>query len=652
MEESPQSRQERQAVCGICGVISFEAMPVQAAVRSMMRAMIHRGPDDDGYEEFPFGRHDAEGPRVGLGFRRLAILDLSPAGHQPMVNPATGDCLIFNGEIYNFIEIRSRLRAAGVEVASSGDTEVLLKALSQWGERALEELDGMFALAFYEARNRRVLLARDHIGIKPLYVARSRGGILFASEIRAILASGLVSTELDPAGMATMLAYGSPQDPLTILKDVKSFPAGSSCWVTADAATADTLPTPRRYWDFPAVSAAVSERDALETIGSLLDSAVRDQIISDVPLALFLSAGIDSGTLSALGHRLSPSLRTHCVGFESGTHEDEREAAAATAAAIGTRHSQTVLTDAQAAMFWQQWLDAADRPSVDGLNTYIVCAAVKQAGVTVALSGGGADEIFGGYSYFERVPALYQKLRTLAVLPSSARRSLAYAVGSLTSKNRRDRAMDLVANLDTPVDVLLWRRRLFTNSQLTALGLRSRDVGLSPHYLHNAEQQRLDAESRIDTFQALSRAESRLYLANTVLRDVDVNSMAHSLEVRVPFLSRRLVDYTSSLPGSMHQPEGGSPKHLLRQIGRNLLPPAVFNRRKTGFCLPIAEWMLGANRESCTAAIDAVATCPTFNTGAVRSLWNDFLAHPQRCHWNRPLALVSLGNYLIRHSKT
>ena len=178
--------------------------------------------------------------------------------------------------------------------------------------------------------------------------------------------------------------------------------------------------------------------------------------------------------------------------------------------------------------------------------------------------------------------------------------------------------------------------------------MRPSELGLSPHYLPQAEQQRLDAEARIDTFQSLSRAECRLYLANTVLRDVDVNSMAHSLEVRVPFLSRRLVDYTASLPGSMHQPAGGSPKHLLREIGRDLLPPTVFTRPKTGFCLPMAEWMLGPNRDSCAAAVDAVAACSLFNAGAVRSLWNDFVAHPERCHWNRPLALVALGSYLTQ----
>ena len=638
-------------MCGICGILRFDTAPVEVSVRGMMRAMVHRGPDDEGYEELPLGRGAGQGPTLGLGFRRLSILDLSPAGHQPMFNPATGDCLIFNGEIYNFVELRSRLRAAGVEVASSGDTEVLLKALTLWGDRALEGLDGMFAVAFYDARNRRVLLARDHLGIKPLYVARSRNAVVFASEMRAVLASGLVSNELDPAGMATFLAYGSPQAPLTPFKEIRSFPAGSYCWLTADEATAQQLPHPRCYWSFPPVSAPGSEKDAVEKISALLDSAIRDQVLSDVPLGVFLSAGIDSGTMAALARRATPSLRTHCVGFLANADMDERQAAAETAAAVGTHHSETALTDAEVTAFWQRWLDAADRPGVDGLNTYIVCAAIKQTGITVALSGGGADEIFGGYSHFARIPAMHRRLRHLAALPPSLRRSLAYAVGGVTSRNRRDRAVDLVTRLDSPVDALLWRRRIFTNRQLSAFGMRPNELHLSPHYLPPAEQQRLDADARIDTFQALSRAECRHYLSNTVLRDVDVNSMAHSLEVRVPFLSRRLIDYTATLPGSMHQPAQARPKHLLRAIGRSLLPPSVFTRAKTGFCLPIAEWMLGLNRDSCTAAIDAVAACPMFDAGAVRAVWNGFVAHPRQCHWNRPLALVSLGNYLMRQTR-
>lgn len=267
-----------------------------------MRAMVHRGPDDEGYEELRLGGgYDA--PVAGFGFRRLSILDLSPAGHQPMVNPATGDCLIFNGEIYNFRRLKLKLEAEGIAVRSSGDTEVLLKSLSHWGEAVLEQLDGMFALAFYEARNRRVLLARDPFGIKPLYVAQLSQALVFASEVRAVLASGIVPDDLDPAGIASYFAYGSPQDPLTVHAAVKSFPAGAAAWVSRTIAEGVPLGRPRRYWRFPEAVAPFPEGEAVRRIEHDLEQSVRDQCESDVPLAVFLSGGIDSATIAALARK-------------------------------------------------------------------------------------------------------------------------------------------------------------------------------------------------------------------------------------------------------------------------------------------------------------------------------------------------------------
>jgi asparagine synthase (glutamine-hydrolysing) len=611
--------------------------------------MVHRGPDDEGYEQRQLGADPDRNLTLGLGFRRLSILDLSSAGHQPMVDPSTGNCLVFNGEIFNFRQLRGRLQAEGVAFTSSGDTEVLLQALSRWGDRALEELDGMFAFAFYEARKHRVLLARDHIGIKPLYVARPRGGLIFASEIRALLASGLVSDTLDPAGIASFLAYGSPQDPLTVLQDVQSFPAGSSCWYSADACTAPALPTPTRYWHFPPPDAdEVDEQLAANQLEDLLETTVGEQALADVPLAVFLSAGIDSGMLAALATRVLPSLHTHSVGFEAYPAEDELADAKVTAAAIGSVHRQTVLTATSMHDLWDRWMDAADRPSIDGLNTYVVSGAVKQAGVTVALSGAGADEIFGGYSHYRSIPSVFRRLQPLALLPAPLRRSLASVAGRLMSGNRRNRAMDLVAHLHSPFDLLLWHRRIFTNAELTSFGMRSDDLGLSRHYLPQEQQERLDSGPQNDTFQPLARADCELYLSHTLLRDMDVNSMAHSLEVRVPFLARRVMEYAARLPASLHLPAGGTTKHLLRTAGRNLLPAAVFNRPKTGFTLPIDEWMLGPNRESCTAAVDAVVACSLFDAGAVQARWQTFVTHPKQSSWYRPLAIVALGNYLMR----
>jgi asparagine synthase (glutamine-hydrolysing) len=631
-------------MCGICGVISTDPRQVEPAVRKMMRAMVHRGPDDEGYEQAPVG--PGTSAVAGLGFRRLSILDLSPAGHQPMVNPDTGDALIFNGEIYNFRELRARLAGEGIEVRSSGDTEVLLKALSRWGDKAIDLLDGMFAFAFYDARGRRILLARDHVGIKPLYVAQVRGALVFASEVRAVLASGLVPGDVDPTGIATFLAYGAPQDPFTIHRAIKSFPSGSFCWIDAGAADRDAPLRPTRSWHYPRVDATATEAEELQRIrGSLLD-AMRDQSVADVPVGVFLSGGIDSAIIAAKAKKCMPSLRTHAVGFESGSLMDERQAAAATARALDTTHSQTVIDDARIATLWRKWLATADRPSIDGLNTFVVSGAVKEAGITVALSGVGADELFGGYPQFCSVPALYRWLRPFVGLPHGLRRAAASALFAPLRANRRIRAVEIVAGCDSPLDVLLRIRRVFTDGDLAGLGLRSADLGLSQHWLAAEEYGLLARDATSDTFHTISEAEMLLYLGNTVLRDADANSMAHSLEVRVPFLSRRLIECVARLPGSMHLPPGGEQKHLLRKLSRQILPEEVFQRPKTGFSLPIGQWMYGGLRDECDAAIESLAACPALDAAAVRAKWRWFVDNRHRTYWDRPLAMVALGNYL------
>jgi asparagine synthase (glutamine-hydrolysing) len=631
-------------MCGICGVIGADPRQVEPAVRKMMRAMVHRGPDDEGYEQLPIG--PGATATAGLGFRRLSILDLSPAGHQPMVNPDTGDAIVFNGEIYNFRELRAKLAGEGIEVRSSGDTEVLLKALSRWGENAIELLDGMFAFAFYDARRRRILLARDHVGIKPLYVAQVRGAFVFASEVRAVLASGLVPGDVDPTGIATFLAYGAPQDPFTIHRAIRSFPSGSFAWIDAGVVKAAATPRPTRYWHYPAVGAAGTEAEELERVrGSLLE-AMRDQSVADVPTGVFLSGGIDSAVIASKAKRCMPSLRTHAVGFESPEAVDELEPAAATARALGTTHSHTIIDDNRIATLWRGWLAAADRPSIDGLNTFVVSGAVKEAGMTVALSGLGADELFGGYPQFRSVPSLYRWLRPFVGLPRGLRRAAASVLFAPLRPNRRLRAVELVAGCDSPLDVLLRIRRVFTDADLAEFGLQSADLGLTHHWLAADEYGQLARDATPDTFHTISEAEMLLYLGNTVLRDADVNSMAHSLEVRVPFLSRRLIECVARLPGSMHLPAGGEQKHLLRKIGRRSLPEEVFRRPKTGFSLPLGQWMYGGLLDECDAAIESLAACPALDAATVRAKWRWFVDNRHRTYWDRPLAMVTLGNYL------
>ena len=617
----------------------------------MMRAMVHRGPDDEGYDEAPLEAArlaDRDGPLCGFGFRRLSILDLSPAGHQPMTNPDTGDRLIFNGEIYNFRSLRAELECRGVRFRSSGDTEVLLRALSAWGEATLDRLDGMFAFAFHHAASGRVLLARDPLGIKPLYVAHVKNTLVFASEIRTVLASGLVPDDLDPAGIAAYFAYGSPQDPLTIHRHIRSMPTGAYAWI--DLASVESGQTAaRRYWSFPTPQ-PMGAADAAGLMRSEIESAVADQCVSDVPLGVFLSGGIDSAVLAGFAQAGNSSISTFSVGFEGVGVEDELADAAATAKAIGTHHFQTVLDADWIQSQWQQWLKAADRPSIDGLNMYIVSGSVSDLGTKVALSGLGADEIFGGYSNFRTVPALLRYARLFASVP----RRLRIAAGRLAfapfRRSRRKRALSLLSAEPSILGLLLSVRRLLDDDDLQSLGLSAKSLGLRPDFLPQEAIDHLALEG-LDPFHAISRAECGLYMNNTLLRDADVNSMAHSIEVRVPFLGRTVVENAFRLPTDVLAPPNFPPKHVLREAAASTLPRFIFDRPKKGFSLPIGDWMFGALRDECEAAIDAAAACSILPERGVRQLWEDCRSRGNSVHWTKPLSLVALGSYLRQNRR-
>ena len=630
-------------MCGICGIITADSTGIEPAVRRMMHALIHRGPDDEGYEQFPFGAGVAAS--AGFGFRRLAILDLSPLGHQPMVDATTGNAIAFNGEIYNFRSLRSRLEAEGHAFRSTGDTEVLLRALSAWGERALAELDGMFAVAFYHAATRRVLLARDPLGIKPLYLAQAPGRVVFASEVRAVLASGLVSDELDPAGIASFLAYGAPQDPLTVHRAVRSLPAGSHAWIDAETLVAART-RPHRYWQFPRIAPPGQGADeVVARIAAELDDSVRRQCIADVPLAVFLSGGIDSAAMAALARPAAGPVRTFAVGYDVPGSPDETAAAADTARALGTQHFQTIVDDDWVMLQLFQWFKAADRPSIDGLNTYIISGAIRDRDITVALSGLGADELFGGYDSFRRVPKLRRWLAAIAWLPAAWRRAAVRRLLWRLPTVKRAKLADLLGADADAITMTVSLRRLMDDDTLRGLGFDARTLGLTPQFLPAQACAALDMKTG-DDFAAVSRAELALYMGNTLLRDSDVNSMAHSLELRVPFLGQRVVDFVAGLPQGSRSPPNSLPKHLLRRALADRLPAAVFNRPKTGFTLPFAAWMAGPLRDQCVAAIDSLAACPLFETRSIRDRWTALMARPDQVHWSRPLSLVVLGNYL------
>jgi asparagine synthase (glutamine-hydrolysing) len=635
-------------MCGIGGVISSDPHLVKKSTAAMMRSLHHRGPDDSGVQLVPMGRA-ADGPWAGFGFRRLSILDLSQAAHQPMVCPETGDVLIFNGEIYNFCALRIELAAAGARFRSSGDTEVLLRALTEWGEEALAKIQGMYALAFYQARSRRILLARDPLGMKPLYFARTPEAFVFASEIRAVRASRLVADDLDVGGVAGMLAYGAVPSPRTVFQAIRSFPAGACQWVDADVLSGVGPAPVRRFWNFASRPRPMQDRATIVAeVRQRLRDSVRRHVMADVPVGVFLSGGIDSAIVAAIARDYTPRLAAFTVGYESRHGDDEVATACATAESLGIRSITLAVGGRKLLPQWQDWIASMDSPSIDGFNTYIASQMLALGGAVVGLSGLGADELFGGYPSFSRGRRLSRLLRGLRVLSPGLRAGAVAALGRLVGRDSlSSKFADLLAGDPSPAGVTRSLRRVIGNRLLRSMRLLDDRLGLGSDYLDPPDPN-LETTFDGDAFNTVSRVEMTGYMADMLLRDTDANSMRHSREVRLPFLDLPLVDYVSSLPGSVKLGGDGGTKSLLREAMWDVRLDAAARRPKRGFTLPIGAWMRCELRDHCAAAVETVADLPFLEGDAVRGLWRAFLRDDRSVHWSRPFAVVSLGSYLMQ----
>lgn len=624
-------------MCGIAGVVTQDRREAEAAIGRMVPAMVHRGPDDGGQEILPVAGMGAPA-FAAIGFRRLSILDLSPAGHQPMCDPETGNVLVFNGEIYNFVELRTQLQAMGVHFRGTSDTEVLLHALGRWGDAALSRLEGMYALAFHRARDHSLLLARDPLGIKPLYAARPGGRLVFASEIRTILASGLVLRDIDVAGITGMLAFGSAQAPRTVFAAIEEFPAGHAQWIGGAA---------RRFWSFPTVRSDVGD-DPVATTSSLVHSAVRRHLVADVPVGVFLSAGIDSTIVAACAAEVASSVTAFTVGIGPRHPDDETAVAAATARGLGMRHEILSIDERALPSLWHDWVESLDSPSIDGFNTWLVTKGLADRGLKVGLSGLGADELFGGYTAFRRVPRMRRLMTALSFLPAGVTAAVAErCLAGVGKHETAEKVSDLLRGGRDAGSIALATRRVLSDRRLQALGLLAKGAAVP-----GAEATPDPGVPRGDDFNAVSRVEVAHYMRNTLLRDSDANSMSHSLELRVPFLDQPLADYALGLPGRVKLGAEGAGKHLLRAAFCDRLPKVVTGRSKTGFTLPIGEWMRAEMRPFCEEAIAFVAGLACLDGDAVMETWRRYLERRERSSWARPFALVILGDYLRRHAGT
>jgi len=633
-------------MCGIAGIIGALDEAHRAALARMNAAMAHRGPDAEGVWE---SAADEGGWGAMLAHRRLSILDLSPAGAQPMVEPRTGDCLVYNGELYNFREVRAGLPGEGREITSSGDTAVLLRALVLRGKDALPALRGMFAFAFWSARDRELLLARDPLGMKPLYVARGPAGgrwsLAFASELRALLASGLLGTpRLHPDAAASVAWNGFVCGPETAVEGVTSLGPGE--WSTFDGRGRPLAA--RRYWTLPPPGAEPAGTE--EGLAEVLQEGLRLHLASDVPLAVFLSSGVDSSAVANLAQRASPEpVHTFTLAFQEEAFDEGRHAERI-ARAIGSSHREVVLTEADFVSRLDAALDSLDQPTFDGVNSWFLSRAIREAGFTVALVGTGGDELFGGYTSFRDLPLLY---RWLHHVPPGPRAALSGILARAASLRHRGKAVppqtrwaklpemvrqggDLLALYQLAYALFLpdFQDRLLG----TGAGDRPRDG------LPGATRSALEQESAGRTpLSAISVLEQRLFLGERLLRDNDVASMAASIEQRLPLVDTVLLAYASRLPDAVRY-HPVRRKAILRRVGLRGLDPALFERPKSGFVLPFDRWMrarLGQRMDE-TLRDPAAARRAGLQPEAVQQLWTAFLAGAPGMYWSRIWAIYAL----------
>ena len=603
----------------------------------MSEGIRHRGPDDVGLAEI---MGSDGGPNGLFGHRRLAIIDLSSAGHQPMFSPDDRCCITYNGEIYNYLELKQDLEREGVQFRSTCDTEVLLLGWERHGAEFLKRVRGMFAFAIWDREKGRGYLARDAFGIKPLYVAERAGEVMFASEVRALLASGRLDASLSSAAVASYLFTGSVAEPLTIIDGIVSVPPGCVVEV-APASGGFTAKAAERF-----LSAFASSDDIhrefpshVHRVRNALRESVRYHLVSDVPVAVFLSGGIDSSAVAGLASEVADGrIESFTVTFSEADYSEAQPAREA-ARRFNTRHHEILLSGQDLLNALPDVFAAMDQPSLDGLNTFVVSRAVRSFGLKVVLSGLGGDELFGGYPSFQRA----RILSPLWKVPSVMRRAGAAGVTPINDL-RAQRMRAVMSEPQAGFAAYRASRTLFGEKQLEQLTGSRYPGGTGMQ----REPDDLDI-SRLGLMQQVSLYELTGYMRNTLLRDSDVFSMAHALELRVPLVDLEVAKVASAAAESMRL-KRGNPKPILVEAVRDLLSPETINRPKKGFTLPFETWM----RNEMFAEVDSVLRgikleSVGLDTSAVSQVWSQFQSRRPGVNWSRPWALYTLVRWAAQN---
>lgn len=632
-------------MCGITGIVDLTGR--REVDRQLLQAMnsrlSHRGPDGDGFHFEP---------GVGLGHRRLSIIDLE-GGRQPLYNEDESVVVTFNGEIFNFMEIEAQLLKLGHKFRTRCDTEVIVHAWEEWGEQCVQRFNGMFAFAVWDMRRQQLFLARDRLGVKPLhYAVLPDGHIVFASELKALLLHPGVRRQIDPQAVEEYFAFGYIPDPKTIYRDVKKLEPGTYISVRRGAAV-----KPQRYWDVPLFGERTPVGSAESWQGELrarLQEAVRKRLVSDVPLGAFLSGGIDSSAVVAMMREIGTSRILTCsIGFSEPQYDESRYAQMV-AQAKGTDHKTEVVAASDYGLL-DTLVGIYDEPYADSsaIPTYRVCQLARRH-VTVALSGDGGDEDFIGYRRY-RLFAAEEQLRSR--LPSGLRKAVFGPLGALYPK--LDWAPRFLRGKSTfqalareTVDAYLHGVSVCSDEMRAQLFSQSFQRDLQGYGAREVFHGHVRDKTFSDPLSLVQYLDFKTYLPGDILTKVDRASMAHSLEVRTPFLDYEFVEWAAQLPSSVKL-KGGEGKHVLKEALRPMLPREVLYRSKMGFAVPLTTWFRGSLRDHIAdvAAGERLGQCGIFDADFLKRIVAEHRSH--RCDHSAVLwALLMFDGFLRNHTES
>lgn len=617
-------------MCGIAGIINHSNSSV--VIQKMTDRLKHRGPDAEGF---------FINPNMALGHRRLSIIDLSDKGSQPMFSTDKRFVLVFNGEIYNYRDVKAQ--CVDYSFSSDSDSETLLAAYERWGQDCVNHLNGMYAFAIWDQKEKTLFFARDRLGVKPFYyyIGNSENGhfFLFSSEIRSLLSSGLVPKKIDSLGLRQLLLYQSSISPGTIVENINQLmPGYYGTWTDKGLQL-------RRYWQITDAKLMpydhLSRSEVVSEIRSLLMESVELRMLADVPLGAFLSGGIDSSVIVAIMAQISTKKVRTCSVIFSEKNYDESQYAQMIAKKYNTEHIDILLSPDAFLEEIEPALLSMDSPSGDGLNTYIVSKHTRKAGLKVALSGLGGDELFAGYANFKHWFKLAKSAKLWWNLPLSLRQSIIrLTIDGSTRSNRKLAEMLLAPNPSIAVLYPHFRHLFFENevAKICPIAANGSD---EVHRLLLDDYKEL---SEMPLLSQFSVAELSGYTSNVLLRDTDQMSMAHGLEVREPFFDYRLVEYILGIPDIIKYPS--TPKRLLVEALSPMLPKAIVNRRKMGFALPWDSWMKREMKSFCEKKITAISQRDGFDKKAINEFWQRFLKEDKSIIWSQVWTLVALETWL------